>query len=131
VINKEKVLLPFNSKHRLMAAVSYKTKNKKWQADLNAHLNGKMRLPNTENNPEQFRRDDYSKTFGTLNVQLTRKWKKVEAYAGVENVFNYRQKNPIINSQNPFDPYFDTSFIWGPVRGREIFLGIRWMPFGQ
>jgi len=131
VINKEKVLLPFNSKNRYMAAVSYKTKNKKWQADLNSHLNGKMRLPNTENNPDAFKRASYSNVFGTLNLQLTRKWKKVEAYAGVENILNYTQKNPIINAQNPFDPYFDTSFIWGPVKGRELFLGIRWMPFGE
>jgi hypothetical protein len=48
----------------------------------------------------------------------------LEIYAGCENVFEFRQLQPI-SWQNPFSPYFDTSSVWGPTRGREIYLGIR------
>lgn len=130
IVNDKKVLLPFNSKHRIMAAVSLKSNNKKWQGDVNVHWLGKQRLPNTDKNPEAFRQPDFSKAYTTVNIQLTKRWKKVELYGGVENVFDFRQLSPIVNSKNPFDPYFDTSFNWGPTRGREIFMGVRYLPFG-
>jgi hypothetical protein len=40
--------------------------------------------------------------------------------------FNIHTNTTAINSgQDPFSPYFDTSFVWGPTRGREIYLGLR------
>ena len=45
--------------------------------------------------------------------------------ASVENIFDFRQKQPIISWQKPFGPYFDTSSVCGPTRGREIYVGIR------
>lgn len=131
IINDQKVLLPFNSKHRLMAAVSLKSKDKKWQGDLNAHWFGKQRLPDTRLNPDAFKQESFSKSYATLNVQLTKKWKTLEVYGGVENVLDYRQTDPIVNASKPFDPYFDTSFTWGPIRGREFFLGLRYIPFRE
>ena len=44
---------------------------------------------------------------------------------GCENIFDFRQLQPIISWQNPFSPYFDTSSVWGPTRGREVYAGIR------
>jgi len=129
IVNEEKVLLPFNSKHRLMGAVSIKSRNKKWQGDLNAHWFGKQRLPDTRLNPDAFKQNAFSDAYATLNVQLTKKWKKWELYGGVENLADFRQTNPIANAQNPFDPYFDTSFTWGPIRGREVFVGVRYVPY--
>lgn len=131
VINSRRVLLPFNSKHRLMAAISLKSRDKKWQGDINAHWFGKQRLPDTRLNPDAFKQDAFSKPYTTLNIQLTKKWQKLELYGGVENVLDYRQTNPIVNANNPFDPYFDTSFTWGPIRGREVFLGVRYIPFRE
>jgi hypothetical protein len=48
-----------------------------------------------------------------------------EIYTGCENIFDFRQLQPIVSWQNPFSPYFDTSSVWGPTRGREFYLGIR------
>ena len=46
-------------------------------------------------------------------------------YIGCENILNFKQKNPIINWQEPFGEYFDTSNIWGPTKGREFYFGFR------
>ncbi len=129
IVNNAKVQLPFNARHKVLVAVSYLPKNKKWRFDMNAHWFGKQRLPDTEKNPEAFRQADYSRPYTTFNVQVTRSWKKLELYGGCENLFDFRQLQPIVSWQNPFSPYFDTSFNWGPTRGREIYLGIRYKPF--
>lgn len=124
--NNAKVNLPFNSQNRLMMAVSYRTPNNRWQADINAHWFDKMRLPNTSTNPIAYIRSDYSSPYATLNAQITFRWKTFELYTGCENMGNYRQANPIISAENPFGKHFDLSSVWGPTRGRELYLGIRY-----
>lgn len=124
--NNSKVTLPFNPRNRAMSAVSFRTSDSRWQADLNAHWFDKMRLPDTQQNPEPFRRPSHSNAYTTVNVQGTFRLKKIEFYAGCENIANYRQPNPIISAENPFGPYFDLSSVWGPTRGREFYLGIRY-----
>lgn len=124
--NGQKVLLPFNPRNRAMMAISYRTPNNRWQADMNAHWLDKMRLPDTRNNPAPYRRNDYSSPYMTLNVQGTFRWRALEIYAGCENLMNYRQPNPIISADNPFGRYFDLSSVWGPTRGRELYLGVRY-----
>ncbi|WP_109698154.1 TonB-dependent receptor [Chitinophaga deserti] len=124
--NGAKVALPFNPRNRLMSAVSYRTRNNKWQADVNAHWFDKMRLPSTESNPEPYRRPSASNPYTTVNMQGTFRLNTLEFYAGCENIGNYRQPNPIINAENPFGPHFDLSSVWGPTRGREFYIGIRY-----
>ena len=46
-------------------------------------------------------------------------------YVGAENLFNYKQPNPIIDASNPRGDNFDGSMVWGPVHGRKIYAGIR------
>jgi outer membrane receptor for ferrienterochelin and colicin len=124
--NGGKITLPFNPKNRVMAAVSYKTSDNRWQADANVHWFDKMRLPDTRSNPEAYRRPLNSAPYATLNVQGTFRWKTLDVYTGCENLFGYVQPNPIISADNPFGPYFDISSVWGPTRGRELYLGLRW-----
>lgn len=124
--NKLKSYLPFNPRNRAMAALSYRSKNNQWQADANAHWFDKMQLPNTSNNPIEYRRGNYSTAFITFNLQATFRYKTFEIYAGCENLSNYRQANPIISASNPFGKYFDLSSVWGPTRGREFYCGVRY-----
>lgn len=124
--NGEKQILPFNSKNRVMAAATYTTPNDRWQFDTNAHWYGQMRLPNTSNNPVAFRRPDHSDAYATANLQVTALLGSLEIYAGCENIGNYKQKDPIIAAEDPFSPYFDISSAWGPIRGREFYLGLRY-----
>jgi len=118
--------LPFTPRHRAMAAFSYQTKTKRWQADVNLHWTGRMKLPATDLLPPAYQRAPYSEAYGLLGAQLRHRWKGLEIYAGAENLTGFTQQNPIISADNPFGPYFDLSSVWGPTRGREIYAGITW-----
>lgn len=126
IINGNKEVLPFNAKHKILTTFSYKTSNNKLHTDINIHWYGKQRLPNTKANPVSLQRPDFSEQYTTVNAQVTYNLKFIEIYTGCENIFNFRQNQPIISWQNPFSPYFDISSVWGPTRGREFYLGIRW-----
>jgi outer membrane receptor for ferrienterochelin and colicins len=121
----KKNVLPFNSRHKAMGSFSYKPLTKAWHADVNAHWYGEQRLPDTESNPEEYRRPDKSAAYTITSAQFTKVWDQFELYFGCENIFDFRQKRPILGWQNPFSPYFDSSFAWGPTRGRELYVGVR------
>ena len=129
--NGTRKLLPFNPKHKLMTSFSYKPLTNKFHIDVNMHWNGKQRLSDTKSNPPEFQRPDYSKPYSVVNAQFTYNFSQFEIYSGGENIFDFRQKKPIISWQNPFSPYFDTSSVWGPTRGREIYLGLRYKISGN
>ncbi len=124
--DRGKFVLPFNPKNRAMAALTYRTGDEKWQFDANGHWYDRMRLPDTRSNPEPYRRGLHSSRYATFSTQATYKLALVDVYLGVENIAGYRQANPIIGSDNPFGPYFDLSSVWGPIRGREIYAGVRY-----
>lgn len=124
--NEIKTTLPFNSKHHLITTFSYEPLSNKWHFDANVHWYGKQRLPSTQSNPEAYQRPEFSNTFATLNAQFTYNFKQIQVYLGCENIFDYRQERPIISWENPFGRYFDTSSVWGPTKGREIYLGARY-----
>ena len=122
----ERTLLPFIARHKVLGALSYRPASDRYQVDLNTHWFGRQRLPDTSTNPEEFQRPDFSRTYATADMQFTYKWKRFEVYTGVENLFDFRQERPILGYQNPFGRFFDTSAVWGPTRGRELYLGVRY-----
>lgn len=124
-IGETKQLLPFNPKHKVLTTFSYKPLSNKFHFDMNVHWYGEQRLPDTKSNPIEFQRPGFSRPYTIVNAQLTYSLKKYEVYAGCENIFDFRQLQPIISWQDPFSPYFDTSSVWGPTRGREIYVGVR------
>jgi outer membrane receptor for ferrienterochelin and colicins len=126
MVEGEKEVLPFNAKHKVLANISYKPLSRKFLFNLNAHWFGKQRLPDTSLNDPEFQRPDYSEPYFIVNTQLNYRFKKFEIYTGCENLLDFRQERPILGWQDPFGPNFDTSFVWGPTRGREIYLGIRY-----
>lgn len=125
IIDSRKEVLPFNSKHKVMGSLSYEPRSEKWHADMNFHWYGRQRVPNTFSNPEQYQRPSTSDPYTVVSAQFTKVWKKFEIYAGCENIFDFRQLRPILGWQDPFGPYFDSSFAWGPTRGREFYAGVR------
>lgn len=126
VVEGEKELLPFNSKHRVVTTLGFKPLSDKFRVDMNIQWNGKQRLPDTKSNPIAYQRPDHSESYALVNAQFTYNLKDIEFYTGVENIFDFRQKQPIIGWEDPFGQYFDTSSVWGPTRGRELYLGIRY-----
>jgi hypothetical protein len=47
-------------------------------------------------------------------------------YVGVENALDYKQTNPIVASDAPFNKYFDASMVWGSIYGRMMYVGLRY-----
>lgn len=116
---------PFVSSNRAFVNLAYHTRNY-WSFDLTVNWQGKKRIPSTSTNPEPYVRDEQSPDFFIMNAQISKNWnKKFEIYAGVENLLNFKQENPIIASDDPFGNYFDASMVWGPIFGRNIYAGMR------
>ncbi|MGI4875234.1 MAG: TonB-dependent receptor [Janthinobacterium lividum] len=69
---------------------------------------------------------EFAPRYALLNAQLTRAFKRIEVYAGVENLTNFRQPDPIQDAATPFSPGFDAAMVWGPVYGRLTYVGLRY-----
>ena len=117
---------PLISSHRAFLNLAYQTRDY-WKFDYTFNWQGSKRLPFTGSNPEAYQLAERSPAFILMNAQISKTWReKLELYAGVENLLNFRQTNPILSSDQPFGPYFDSTLIWGPIFGRNIYLGLRY-----
>ncbi|MEZ5047913.1 MAG: TonB-dependent receptor [Chitinophagaceae bacterium] len=117
---------PLNALHRYFSTLSYTTRSK-WTGDVTVVYTGKKRIPSTSSNPIAYQLPSYSPSFLTLNAQIGKTFsKQLEFYLGAENITNYMQRPAIVASQDPFGNYFDSSLIWGPAMGRNIYVGMRW-----
>ncbi|MGB1217256.1 MAG: TonB-dependent receptor plug domain-containing protein, partial [Saprospiraceae bacterium] len=122
----QKGTMDFITKHRFLSSVSVAPKGKPWHFDISSQWHGKKKLPDTEFYPDNFKQAEYSTPHTIVNMQYTHKWKDFEFYGGMENILNFTQKDPIVSADNPFNPFFDTSFAWGPTRGIEGYVGLRY-----
>jgi len=84
-------------------------------------------LPSTQQNTTDKQLPNFSNSFYLFNAQFSKSLfnKKLDLYLGIENIFNFKQTNPIIDAQNPFGSNFDASMVWGPVFGQMIYAGLR------
>lgn len=132
LLDGEWKLKPFTSEHRAFVNIAYTTKTESESGsqmlyDLTVQWFGKKRIPSTILSPVEYRRDEYSPDFFIVNAQITRKFNSsFDLYIGGENLLDYRQKDPIISSNDTDNKYFDASMIWGPTSGRMIYAGIRY-----
>lgn len=120
---------PLQAKHRFFANLAYDTpikQGRQWRFDYTFNRVGEQRLPSTATNPQAYRLSDYTKPYNVMNAQITRAFSdNFEIYLGGENLTNYKQKNAILASDDPFGAYFDTSMVYAPVFGRMIYAGLR------
>ncbi len=121
--------VPFTSQNRGLFTASYSTneteKKDKWAFDFTLQYIGKQCLPDTSQNPADFQRRSYSPDYALMNAQISRYFSdKLRVYVGVENLGGYEQKNPIIDAENPFGSYFDTSIVYAPITPAMFYLGI-------
>jgi len=122
---------PLTPKHRVFLNVSYETKRKdnfaQWKFDTTFNWLGEQRFSSTENNPVEHQLPDITPTVATINAQVTKVFSRsFEVYLGGENLTNEKQSNPILNSENPFEPTFDTTFVYGPIFGASYYAGLRY-----
>jgi outer membrane receptor protein involved in Fe transport len=112
---------PLTSRFKGVLNLQYTTPADTWVFDVTAQLNGPARIPAFAAGQE----DRYSPVFPMFYAQITRKFNKVEVYAGGENLLNYRQPDPIIAADDPFSERFNASIIWGPLMGIRVYAGMR------
>ena len=65
------------------------------------------------------------KSFEQLSAQITRFFRFGSIYIGGENLTNFKQKNPIINANDPWSKGFDSTMVWGPLEGSMFYIGLR------
>jgi outer membrane receptor for ferrienterochelin and colicins len=118
---QQQVMIP---KHRGFVNLAYRTRNKRWEFDLTCSVYGQSRLP-SDSLFDQNQQEQFSSIYPMLNGQITYIYKKLEIYLGGENLTNFKQQHPIIDSQNPFGQYFDATNVWGPIMGINIYGGFR------
>lgn len=116
---------PLIPRDRMLLSLGYTTFSEKWKMDVSGNYFGKSRLPNTSANPEVYRLPEFSSPYLLVHTQITRVFKRLEAYLGIENLLNFIQPNAIVAANDPFGRYFDASMIWGPVNGRMVYGGFR------
>lgn len=115
---------PLMNDYKGLITASYQTPLRKWQFDLTGLFNGsgRMPLPDTDNPLWNERFDPFT----IVNGQITKFFRNFSVYLGVENLFDFRQENPIIDAANPRSGNFDATMVWGPVHGRKIYAGLRY-----
>ena len=121
---------PIQPNNRFFANISYETIAKsngtQWKLDVTFNNIGKQRLPNTTTNPIQYQLPEYSERYSLLNTQITKVFSKsFEIYLGGENLTNVQQIKPILGSDAPFGPNFDTTIVFAPIFGRAVYAGLR------
>ncbi len=126
----EELEKPLTPQHRIFANVSYETKRKEnlahWKFDATFNWLGEQRFSSSLANPVEYQLPDYTPTVATISAQITKVFSNsFELYLGGENLTNEKQPNPILNSENPFEPTFDTTFVYGPIFGASYYLGLR------
>ena len=122
---------PLIPKDRFFANVSYETKRKdkgaQWKFDATFNWLGEQRFSSTYGNSIAYKLPEKTPTLATLNAQITKVFStSFELYLGGENLTNEKQSDPILNSENPFEDTFDTTFVYGPIFGVSFYAGLRY-----
>lgn len=114
---------PLVSDYKGLLTASYQTPLKKWQFDLTGQFNGGGRMPLPDMVNPLWESD--FKGYTVVNAQITKYFRRWSVYVGAENLFDFKQKHPIIDAEHPRGDNFDGSMVWGPVHGRKIYAGLR------
>lgn len=117
---------PFIPQDRFFINLEYATYFDKWVFDWTGQWYGNQRIPDTDQNQQEFQVADQSPAFFVMNAQVRRTFRWGSIYLGGENLLDFRQLTPIIDPQDPFGSNFDATLVWGPVAGRTIYAGIRY-----
>ncbi len=117
---------PLVSRYKTLLNLQYATKYRRWVFDATAQMNGSMRLPTQSGALSD---SEYSPAYPMFFVQVSRKIRSTEIYAGCENIANYYQPTAIISADNPYSTAFNSSVVWGPLMGRKFYIGLRYNLF--
>ncbi len=131
--------IEFAAKWSGTSSINYNWKKVRLNFSYTLRLTGPMALPEVfdldENGqPLGTSRPTVSTPFAFQNLQIIKSFKNsnFQVYAGIQNLMDSRQElSPLVGFNDPttpvgFSPYFDTSYAFAPIQGREIYIGIKW-----
>lgn len=113
---------PLVSRYKTLLNIQYATKFRCWVFDATAQLNGPARIPTQTGDLADSR---HSPRYPMFYAQVSRKVGRFDIYVGCENIADYRQEDPILNWENPYDYRFNSMNVWGPLMGRKFYAGLR------
>ncbi|MEI6184683.1 MAG: TonB-dependent receptor [Bacteroidota bacterium] len=116
---------PLVAKNRAFMSLDYETKNK-WKFDYTVQWVSSKQLPYLKDNTAATDFPEQSPAYWQMTAQVSKGWKNVDVYLGVENLTDYKQDHLIIDPTNAFGKNFDASVVWGPAYGRMFYAGFRW-----
>ena len=61
-----------------------------------------------------------------LMAQVTKYFRTCSVYVGAENMTNFSQYSPIVDSFNPYGADFDASMVCAPIDGWMAYIGFRY-----
>jgi outer membrane receptor for ferrienterochelin and colicins len=135
----ETTSLPFASEWSGNGVLSYRWRKAHLEFAYTFNLIGPMQLPlvydlDVMGQPLPNARPTTSKPFYLDNFQITYMWNKasIRVFAGMENIMDYKQPiSPLTGYNDPnanagFSPFFDTSYSYSPIHGREMYVGVAW-----
>lgn len=120
---QQQVMIP---RYRAFVNLAYISRNKRWEYDFTTSVYGRSRLHDVSHVESAVMDKNESEIFPIMNAQITHIYKSWDFYLGGENIGNYRQKDPIVDAENPFGANFDATRVWAPVAGVNVYLGVRY-----
>ncbi len=112
--------LPFAASEQVVFALGYRVDRLGTTIDWTGRVQGPTTLPRFEGMSAR------SPWFTEQHLQFTRRQAGVpDVYVAVKNLFNFVQRDAIIDPFNPFGDRFDTARVYGPLQGRRVVVGLR------
>ncbi len=112
--------LPFAPNVQGVFTLGYRVDALALTIDWTGRVQGPTPLPKFDGLPSQ------SGWFTEQHVQVSKRLGRgPDLYVAVKNLFNYVQRDPIIDPGNPFGDSFATERVYGPLQGRRLLLGVR------
>lgn len=121
----EMQMVPYIPVWRGLFNMAYDWEKPGLKFDFTVQVSGQSRLPRMTDPDTGEIMPEKSPVFPTLFVHVSKTWGRWEVYLGGENITDFRQRNPILGSSDPFGPGFDASRVWGPIFGAMAYAGFR------
>lgn len=130
------VVRPMTSLYRGELGLRYATRLEKWIFELSASVNGPCRVydfmrTHRDAGGNLLYEEGYTQVYPGLDLEVTKRFRSVEIFAGGENLTGFRQKDILLGVRDsatglvsPHQPSFDASAVWGPVLGARFYAGI-------
>ena len=112
--------LPFAARVQGVFSLGYRVDAIRTTIDWTARVQGPVALPAFDGLPSR------SPWFTEQHLQFTHRPRGgTDLYIAVKNLFDFVQRDAIIDPFNPFGDRFDTARVYGPLQGRRLMFGIR------